>query len=159
MKKAKRTQLIVDREFQSHLLMRSVAYWGVCMLGVGALLAYWQLRQHKAVSIDLLRLEFWRSMSPVLLLSLGFMPVLAYDLLRVSQRAAGPVMRLRSALQEVAQGKLPPPLAVRQDDYWKGLFEDFNAVLARLRLQQHAGAAAFRGTDPDLQERVEQLVR
>jgi hypothetical protein len=153
--KSNRNQLFVDRELQGQLMLRAVAYWFFGVLGLTLLAAYWQLRIPKPILFDLTKVEFWKSFGPIILLSLGFVPVLAYDLLRISHRAAGPIVRLRAGLQELALGKTPPPLNVRPDDYWKGLCDDFNAAVARFSVQGHFGPGKFK----EHEERASSLVR
>lgn len=159
MSKAKRTQLFVDRELQGQLLLRAIAYWFFGVVGMTLLVAYWQTQLRRPIVFDISKIEFWKAFGPVVMLSLGFVPALAYDLLRLSNRAAGPLVRLRSGLQEIAQGRMPPPLNVRNDDYWKGLCDDFNAAVARFSVQGSGVANYSNGGDSSLNRLVEANVR
>jgi hypothetical protein len=50
------------------------------------------------------------------------------DVLRFSNRFVGPVFRTRMALKELAIGRPVEPLQFRDDDYWRDLARDLNAV-------------------------------
>ena len=157
MPKAKRTQLFVDRELQGQLLLRAIAYWFFGVLGMTLLVAYWQLHLRKPIAFDITKIEFWKSFGPIILLSLGFVPVLAFDLIRLSHRAVGPLVRIRNGLQEMALGRVPTPLNVRADDYWKGLCDDYNAAVARFNVKG-LGASGF-DSESSLTRRVKAEAR
>ncbi|MBI4375194.1 MAG: hypothetical protein HY549_01970 [Elusimicrobia bacterium] len=47
-----------------------------------------------------------------------------------SHRLAGPIYRIRRALQEAQEGKPVPPIVLRKNDQFKDLAEDINRLLA-----------------------------
>ena len=71
-------------------------------------------------------------------------------ILRFTHRFAGPVLRLRRELRDLADGKQSPTLKFRDGDYWKDLAVEFNRVAAliaeqkqeigRLKQQYEAGS-------------------
>jgi nitrogen fixation/metabolism regulation signal transduction histidine kinase len=71
-----------------------------------------------------------------MLSSLIVLPVLLYDLTKHTNKFAGPVYRLQKAMQDVAAGKSIAPIEYRDGDYWTGLAEAFNGMLARLEAAQ-----------------------
>jgi hypothetical protein len=53
------------------------------------------------------------------------------DIVRMSNRFVGPVVRLRGALRELAENRPAQPLNFRDDDFWRELATDFNKAAAR----------------------------
>lgn len=60
------------------------------------------------------------------------MPLVVYDVLRVTNRVVGPVCRLRRELQTLADGGTAQPLSFREGDSWIELAPLFNTVLERV---------------------------
>jgi hypothetical protein len=81
--------------------------------------------------VDLATELFYRY-GPALVASLVLLPVVLMDVLRVSNRFVGPIMRLRTALSTLASGQPGKPLNFRDDDFWRELATDFNRVAARI---------------------------
>jgi len=66
----------------------------------------------------------------VFLLLIAAIPVFIYDTLKMSNRFAGPLARLRESLRELAAGDTVKPLVLRRGDYITDIVEDFNAVIS-----------------------------
>jgi nitrogen fixation/metabolism regulation signal transduction histidine kinase len=64
------------------------------------------------------------------------------DFVQFTNRFAGPVLRLRAAMRQVARGEAAPPLSFRDDDFWQELAADFNRIAARLSNESKRPAAA-----------------
>ena len=64
--------------------------------------------------------------------SLIIVPLIVMDLLRLSNRFAGPARRLQSALRDLAEGKEVPPLMFRDNDFWQEMAAEFNHVNGRI---------------------------
>lgn len=82
--------------------------------------------------------ELWWKHGFVFLVMFLLMPVFAIDAIRVSNRFAGPVSRLRKTIQELAQGNEPQPLEFRENDFWRNLAEEFNGMVEKLRNSERA---------------------
>jgi nitrate/nitrite-specific signal transduction histidine kinase len=68
------------------------------------------------------------------------LPIVLRDLLRLSHRWVGPILRLRAALSALSRGEHVPPLRFREGDYWQELAGDFNTIAADLnRLRAASG--------------------
>jgi nitrogen fixation/metabolism regulation signal transduction histidine kinase len=76
--------------------------------------------------------ELWWTHGPFLVVLLFLLPVFVVDTVKLSHRFAGPIYNLRRAMREVAQGKPPRKLKFRDNDFWQGLSDDYNAMLTRL---------------------------
>jgi hypothetical protein len=108
--KYRRTQLWVDPPFQARLLLRM---W--CYLLVYTLIA-WHLgflfeamqelgRNGPGQGIDRLYLDFLGRQRPALAALVLLTPGILYDLLKFSHRVAGPLLRCRNLMQEMARGR------------------------------------------------------
>jgi len=74
--------------------------------------------------------------------TLGFLPLAVFDMVRLSHRFAGPMVRYRRAMHDLGRGEHVEPLRFRDGDYWQDLATDFNAVLARLESRRETSCAA-----------------
>jgi hypothetical protein len=63
------------------------------------------------------------------------------DLVRLSHRWVGPILRLRSALNALSRGESISPIRFREGDYWQELAGDFNIVAAELTRRRAATQA------------------
>jgi hypothetical protein len=70
------------------------------------------------------------------------LPLVLYDVVAMTNRFAGPVYRLRRSLAALAAGERVAPLQFRENDYWRELADEFNAVVAYVdELKEQADAA------------------
>lgn len=148
-----RVRLLVDPAVQQALLIRFGVYAAAAMtyFGVIHLFSHSMLDRQAGVTellVELLdQVAYW---APGLLL---LVPLAVQDLLRLTNRFAGPKARLARQLRELAAGDTGR-LEFRRDDYWQELAEDFNRVreeLLRLRgSQAEGGGSSFEGTSAEM---------
>jgi hypothetical protein len=69
----------------------------------------------------------------VLATSLLLLPIVVFDMVRFTNRLVGPMVRLRTALRCLCQGRPCEPLRFRHGDFWTELAEEFNALAARVQ--------------------------
>jgi nitrogen fixation/metabolism regulation signal transduction histidine kinase len=67
-----------------------------------------------------------------LMVGLAMVPVFVYDTIRVTNRFAGPIARLRETLRDISSGSELRELKLRQGDYWSELAQEFNQAMRRL---------------------------
>ncbi|MBP86447.1 MAG: hypothetical protein CMJ64_07000 [Planctomycetaceae bacterium] len=67
-----------------------------------------------------------------MLASVFVLPVVLWDVLRLSHRFAGPMIRLRHALSDLANGKEVKTVSFRDGDYWTEFADHFNRLNERL---------------------------
>lgn len=131
MAKFKRKQLFVDSQVQGALVARVIGYWLSCLLTVIVMVVNWRILTdtdklwHEQLG------DIWRSMGPVFVVGLLLLPIVLYDILRLSNRAVGPVVRLRASLRALARGERLQPIRFRDGDFFAELAEELNAVVAR----------------------------
>jgi len=123
-----RRVLVVDQVVQGALLARIVLY-GVCGLLYFSLIrlldvamtypaeSYWQIADRFFAEAI-----YWAPGMCVLL------PVFAYELMWMSNRFVGPVVRLRGEMRRLIRGNDVGVIEFRVDDYWSELADDFNQL-------------------------------
>ena len=77
--------------------------------------------------------QVWWTHGPFLLVMFFLLPVFILDTIKLSHRFAGPIYRLRNTIRSLANGEEVRPLKFREVDFWQGLADDFNLMVARLK--------------------------
>jgi len=132
MSRPRNPAFIIDRQVQGALLLRTVVYWMFCFVSISVLLICWEALHGSSLRmIDLVSRLYYRY-GPVLSASFILLPIILLDVIRVSNRFVGPVLRLRQGLRDVADGRPAQPLNFRDDDFWRDLASDFNRAVARV---------------------------
>ncbi|QDU88161.1 hypothetical protein Pla175_15320 [Pirellulimonas nuda] len=131
----------IDPAVQGALMRRMVLHWLAFTVVAGGLAVLLQWMQDPFASVAATFQQAWWSYGAVLLLLICLMPVFVYDAVKLSNRFAGPVQRLRVALRDLADGKGSTTLTFRDDDFWKELASDFNRVAERLERQERNDTA------------------
>jgi hypothetical protein len=128
----RRIQNLVDREVQSSLAKRIVLHWFVLMFATAlGILAWTRLIEAPT--------EPWESvlnislghLTPVVITFLVMLPMFIKDSLSLSNRFAGPIVRVKRALADFADGKSIEPVEFRHGDFWKSLAHEVNRVTNR----------------------------
>ncbi len=127
----RRSQKYVDREVQTSLLRRLSLHWFLFMFANGLAILMWtRFLETPSESWEVsLRLALQRAL-PFALISFAMVPVFVWDAMKLSNRFAGPIVRVRRALAEIASGASPSPIEFRDGDFWKSLAQDLNRAFA-----------------------------
>lgn len=128
-----RRQLIVDSTLQGALMARCVLYWFMCLVAVFVALLCWDAIVGPTQLFGDLVLSTWVKYSPALLFVAALTPIMAFDFLRLSNRLAGPMIRLRRTMRDLGQGERVEPIVLRRSDFWRDFADEFNAVVLRVR--------------------------
>lgn len=142
-----RRKLFVDPEVQGALVTRCVIYWCVSLIVVFAALLSPDFIFATLGLVSPAGPSIWVRYAPALILSAALTPVLVLDLLRCTNRFAGPMVRTRRFLRSLANGERVGPIEFRNDDFWKGYADDLNAVLQRIETLERQAAAAGEPAD------------
>lgn len=129
MSKSKRATILVDPKVQWAIGRRIILHWFVfagCLITVNIMMRT-IVTMSEVAFIDALRMAAARQMSVVVVM-LVMLPTFVLDTLKLSNRFAGPMYRLRNALVKIPAGEPPEPLAFRSGDFWSDVAEDFNRV-------------------------------
>ncbi len=132
----RRRQLLLDR-VQSILIARVVFYWFFCLLAASLMASCWTAWDDPPTSSLELARKVLHAYGPALGATVLVLPLVVFDVLRLSNRFVGPMYRLRMALKEAASGRSVAPIKFRDDDFWRDVADDFNRALA----QRQAGDA------------------
>lgn len=128
----RRIQKLVDHEVQSSLARRLVLHWVLFMLAimVGALMWVRLIEAPTATWAEVLRIGFWH-LTPVVVISIAIVPMFIKDAIGLSNRFAGPIIRVRRALADYADGKSTEPVEFRHGDFWKSLAHEVNRAISK----------------------------
>jgi hypothetical protein len=123
-----RQQLLIDKDVQGAVLQRTILYSVCCVVYFLVIMFFSTTAEtpedkwHEIVMKCLDEAVYW---APGLML---LTPVIAYDLLTLTNRFAGPVFRLRREMQRLTSGEESYPLSFRDGDYWMEMADLFNQV-------------------------------
>lgn len=124
-----RRKLFVDAKLQGALLAHTILYWFYCLLSVSVIAVAWiVLVKRPPTSADLSQ-QLWQNFGPALLGAVVLLPLVLLDCLRLSNRFAGPMVRIQRAMKQLATGERPEKLKVRKSDFWSEFIDDFNLVI------------------------------
>ena len=128
-----RKQIFVDPKVQGALVFRVIAYWTVCLLTISSMVLCWRMLTGPA-RLPLSHIDdMWFQLGPALIASFIILPLVIYDIVKISNRFTGPLLRLRRCMRALAAGEQVKPIHFREGDFWKDLAEEFNAVAARVQ--------------------------
>ena len=131
-RKSLRKRIFVDPKLQATVAGRVVLYWFVCQFMTAVLLFGCKAvtgREHLDEDMAL----FYRS---AVASTLCILPLAVYDVIRMSHRFAGPMLRFRRAMRDLGNGEHVEPLRFREGDFWQELATEFNAVLQRVNRER-----------------------
>jgi hypothetical protein len=134
MNRPRRKKHYIDSCVQGALARRIILHWLV-FLGVGSFVAFiLQVLSNPFRPLSAHVQDMWWTHGPFLLVLAFLLPVFVVDTIKLSHRFAGPIYALRRALREIVQGEKPRRLKFRKRDFWHGLADEYNAVLAKFHL-------------------------
>ncbi len=128
-----RKHLFVDPKVQGALIVRAVLYWIVCLITMTLMLLCWQMITGPARVLSTRFDEMWVYYRPAVLASFLLLPLVIIDIVRLSNRFVGPLLRLRRSMRQLARGEDVEPLEFRDADFWREIADEFNAVRARMK--------------------------
>ena len=135
----KRFRVFVDKRVQGALARRVTLYWVICLWGTFCVLAgfpiivTWLAGIQYAPSAGELLHTAWLRFWPTLVASAFMLPIIVWDVMRVSHRFAGPMIRLRHAMRDLADGKEVSQVTFRGGDHWTEFADHFNRLNERIR--------------------------
>lgn len=139
-----RQQVWIDRHVQGVLVGRVLLYWSGILIYFGLSIGCfhwwqnpeWTLSEHLGAMLE--------QILPCLPTLLLLLPLVIFDIVRLSNRFAGPVYRLRKHLTDLSQDTQVSPLHFRDEDYWQQLAEPINLLQQKiLVLEQQIQTLSF----------------
>ncbi len=131
--KLKRKHFFVDPKVQGALVFRAVLYWMVCLVTVFLMLLCWRIVTGPARPAHLHLDDMWFYYGPAAIASLTLLPLVIVDIIHMSNRFAGPLLRLRRSMRALARGEHVEPIEFRDGDFWQDFAEEFNQLAARVQ--------------------------
>ncbi|TWU48828.1 hypothetical protein Poly51_47320 [Rubripirellula tenax] len=128
-----RSRILVDPKVQWAIAGRLVGHWTlflVCLISISTM-----VRVMFTAGDQPFFQSAWtslRAQTPLLFVMLMLLPVFLRDSLKLSNRFAGPMYRLRTALRALSQDQPIGPIKFRTGDFWMEAADDFNIVLGQL---------------------------
>jgi hypothetical protein len=123
----RRNQNYIDREVQSSLLRRMCGQWLMFFVANVLALVAWTITTEPPANSQYETIQLVaQRLAPFLLVSVALAPVFFWDTLKLTNRFAGPIVRVRRALLQIAEGKSPGELEFRSGDFWRCLANDLN---------------------------------
>lgn len=127
-----REKVWVDRNVQGVLIGRIVLYWIAVMLYVGLGSACFQQYQHPDWTIVTHGRALFEQFWPWLPSAVLCLPLVIFDVVRLSNCFVGPIYRLRKHLDELNENPNCRPLKFRDGDYWQDLVEPMHCLQSEL---------------------------
>lgn len=140
-----RSRLLVDPKLQWSLALRVFLHWVaflICLLTIGIVVRV--LFAAGSASMGTVLREGLTSQLSILLVMVLLLPMFLRDTLKMSNRFAGPMHRLRTQLRNLATDQPATNISFRLGDFWQEVPSDFNHVLGQLNRLKEENATLRR---------------
>ncbi|TWU62927.1 MULTISPECIES: hypothetical protein [Crateriforma] len=149
---ARRKKTIVDSEVQGGILRKIALHWvALFFCNTLALMIWLRLFEQPEAGWSEAFQECWTRFLPFFIVTMTLIPAFIWDTLKLTNRFAGPISRLRQALRDAGEGRPVGPLKFRTSDYWAEMADDFNRLIRRIASQEAGtGADSDNGVDAEV---------
>jgi hypothetical protein len=147
-KKALRKRLFVDPKVQGALIARVVLYWVVCLITIALMLLCWDIITGPTRIFSMHFNDMWFFFGPPAIASFLLLPLVIADIIRLSNRFVGPLLRLRRSMRALARGENVEPVEFRGGDFWHDFADEFNALRARIQQLSAQNEAEIEDEEP-----------
>lgn len=144
-----RRQRFIDRPIQGALVIRAVLFWACTLVVQIALMISFAVLFTRPDEFYARADSLFWNVKLAAYGSLIVLPMILYDLVKLSHRWVGPIYRLRTALQSLGRGETVTPIRFREGDYWQELAGDFNVVSAELTRRRKSEPSPAPPTDSE----------
>lgn len=128
--KKSRNSHFSDWAVQGTVLLHIAVHWLLFLVFVGTFLLFIEV-------VDGEPRDAWENVlrrhGPSILIVLVLAPIYIRELCKLTNRFAGPMVRLRRAMRDLAEGNEVAPIQFRPGDFWQDLATDFNRVAERVK--------------------------
>jgi len=151
---SKRKKILVERQVQGALGIRIAGHWLIFL--VASLVFTITLRLigniNHSTSLEMVG-HALREQAVAIVVLFALLPWFVQDALKLSNRFAGPVVRLRSAIRLLSRDESVTPLTFRRGDFWGDVAVDFNEMQARVVAERNE-LASLRLEVAELKDRL-----
>jgi hypothetical protein len=132
-----RGKLLIDNGVQLSLVRRIFLHW-LAFIGLFLciVLTLELFLRDPGVTLSASAFQAIEKNSLMLILMVAVMPAFLYDTVKLSNRFAGPITKLKNRLTALADGEPVDEITFRKGDFWGELAEQFNRVANRLRTEK-----------------------
>ncbi|MBX9789200.1 MAG: hypothetical protein K2Y37_09825 [Pirellulales bacterium] len=143
--KFKRSRLLIEPSVQLTLVRHVVIYW-ICTVVTVEL-----LNLTRQIAIGPERESFWaylfnedltQALIRLAIGSLLVLPLVIWDMLKLSNRFAGPIYRMRRTLRGISESGTVENVRLREGDFWADFAQELNAALSQLDAQRQPQASS-----------------
>lgn len=138
----RRDARFIDPEIQGALARRIATHWCLYTLLAATLVVGLKWMSNPFQPFLQHVTEAWWTYGPVLVVLAFMAPLFVYDSVRLSNRFAGPIRRIRGAARSLADGRRPGKIHMRENDFWGEFAADFNRVIDRVDPVESADESA-----------------
>ena len=132
-----RGKVLCDQNVQGALARRICYHWLIFLtLSLVCLFALEYFLGDPGLSVAEHMEALWSRYGFFLLLMLAIVPSFIYDTLKLSNRFAGPMLRIKSSIRKLADGEQVEEVKFRDGDFWSDISDDFNRMVKRVNQQQ-----------------------
>lgn len=128
----KRKKQLVRRDIQLALVRRLLLQWVLFIFATFVVTVIFQYMmdplQDKAVMLTRIKI----TAGAMVIVSFFLAPLFIRDSIKLSLRVVGPIVRLRSAMEQTAPDIENPRIQLRDNDFWKDVAVTYNDMLARI---------------------------
>ncbi len=132
----RRNKTLVDPPVQKRLIRRMVVHWLVFVAAALMLTLFLQYFSNPFESFAWHLNELWWNQAPMIVALVALLPVFILDSVKLSNKFAGPIKRLKESIADVSAGKDVEPLSFREGDFWQSLAQDFNNMVSKLNKRE-----------------------
>lgn len=151
MSSRERKRLLIHQAIQGNLLFRFALHWILFSAATCIFMVTLQTHFNASLPAELRSEQTRLTVLSFALVSLALLPAFSIDLLKLSHRFVGPVVRLQKYIRQVQLAD-SPRFKLRESDYWQDLAVDVNAMFARLRCESHESTQGNSGDDAHCQQ-------
>ncbi len=131
MPRNKRKKQFTESAVQGALVRRMACHWFLFLIASTVLLIGLRILSDPFQPLGTHFTAFMREHIFFLLLMACMTPIFLWDTVKLSNRFAGPVMRVHRAMRDLNEGKAVQEVRIRHTDFWHKLADEFNCLLRR----------------------------
>ncbi len=142
-KQRKRKRTLVDPEVQGGILRKIALHWAMFFVCNAMALVIWiRLFEQPDAQWGQTLGDTFRRFLPFFVITMALIPAFVWDTMKLTNRFAGPILRLKNAMAEANAGRAVAPLRFRSNDFWQEIATSFNQLMER-----QVESSAHRGQD------------
>ena len=134
--RCKRKTIVVDKEMQFGLASRLLTYyvttWRV-IFGMPIVVMFSYYLFFTNLTFGALAAKLVDDLWFPIVMSLFVLPIVARDILRFSNRVAGPMFRFRRIVRQMSQGETVERIKIRKNDFGHAFAEELNMLIDRIQ--------------------------